>query len=120
MDWYLALPIAIAANIVPVPLILLFFGNVEKYLRRFSSWSALLDKLFARTRRRADAKIRRYQELGLIFFVAIPLPVTGAWTGSLIAYLFALELKRAFICITAGVVIAGVLVTAIVSGLLAL
>jgi uncharacterized membrane protein len=56
----------------------------------------------------------------LILFVAIPLPVTGAWTGSLIAYLFALRLKEALSCITAGVLIAGALVTAMSLGIIAL
>jgi uncharacterized membrane protein len=65
-----------------------------------------MDWLFAKTRSRADAKIRRYEHLGLLIFVAIPLPFTGAWTGALIAYLFDLKFAKSIITILIGVIIA--------------
>ena len=103
--------IAIAGNMVPVPFILLFLEDVEKYLRKWEKIARLMDWLFERTYRKANKKVRRWEYLALIFFVAIPLPGTGAWTGSLIAYLFKIDLKKAILMIFLGVLIAGIIVT---------
>jgi uncharacterized membrane protein len=105
-QWWEALPLVIIGNMLPIPFILLFFKYAEKWLRNFKFWSNLMDWLFERTRKRADAKIRRYEHLGLLLFVAIPLPFTGAWTGALIAYLFDLKFTRSLITIFVGVIIA--------------
>ena len=64
--------------------------------------------------------IRKYESLGLIIFVAIPAPVTGAWTGSVAAYLFKLPLRFAVPCIILGILIAGVVVTLVVQGVITL
>ncbi len=65
--------------------------------------------LFARTRRKANEQIRKYEYLGLFLFVAIPIPFTGAWTGALIAYLFDLKLSRSLLAILAGIIVAAVI-----------
>ncbi len=62
--------------------------------------------LFARTRRKANERIRKYEYLGLFLFVAIPIPFTGAWTGALIAYLFDLKFSRSLLAILAGIIVA--------------
>ncbi len=113
MEWYTVLPIAIIGNMVPVPFILVLFKKVEAWLRRFNIFERIFTWLFARTRSKAAQKIKKWEEVGLILFVAIPLPGTGAWTGSLIAYLFGLENKRSLIFIFIGVAIAGLAVTGI-------
>ena len=105
-EWYHAMPLAVLGNILPIPFILLFFRYVEKFLRNYKFWTKIMDWLFAKTRSRADAKIRRYEHLGLLIFVAIPLPFTGAWTGALIAYLFGLKFTKSLITILIGVIIA--------------
>lgn len=105
-EWWQAFPLAVLGNILPVPCILLFFHHVEKFLRRYQSWSRLMNWLFARTRKKANGKILRYRYVGLLLFVAIPLPFTGAWTGSLIAYLFNLEFKKSLFMIFVGILIA--------------
>lgn len=105
-SWWEALPVAVIGNMLPIPIILLFFHVVEKWLRNFRFWTNIMDWLFLRTRKRADAKIKRYEHLGLLLFVAIPLPFTGAWTGALIAYLFDLDFTRSIITIFVGVLIA--------------
>lgn len=105
-EWWQALPIAVAGNMLPIPFILLFFRFVEKFLRRFKFWTNIMDWLFAKTRKRADSKIRRYEYLGLILFVAVPLPFTGAWTGALIAYLFDLRFFKSLLTIFIGIIIA--------------
>ena len=64
--------------------------------------------------------IRKYESLGLILFVAIPAPMTGAWTGSIAAYLFKLPLRMAIPCIILGILIAGIVVTLVSQGVISL
>jgi len=105
-SWWHAFPFAIVGNVLPVPFILLFFHHVEKFLRRFRFWVNVMDWLFSKTRKRADRKIRRYEYFGLLLFVAVPLPFTGAWTGALVAYLFDLDFSKSLFTIFVGIVIA--------------
>jgi uncharacterized membrane protein len=105
-NWWNALPIAVIGNIFPIPFILLFFRYIEKFLRNYKFWTNIMDWLFAKTRKRADSKIKKYEYLGLLLFVAIPLPFTGAWTGALIAYLFDLKFSKSLITILLGILVA--------------
>jgi uncharacterized membrane protein len=105
---------SIIGNLIPVPFIFYLLGPIEKLLRYWERWDRFFNWLFKRTKSRASKKIERYKELGLIAFVAIPLPVTGAWTGTLIAYLFGLSSKKSFGSIALGVLIAGAIVGSIV------
>jgi uncharacterized membrane protein len=111
--WYQAMPIAIIGNILPIPFVLLFFRHAEKFLRNYKFWTKLMDWLFAKTRKRADAKIKRYEHIALLLFVAVPLPFTGAWTGSLIAYLFDLKFTKSIITIFIGIIIAALIMIAL-------
>jgi uncharacterized membrane protein len=79
-------------------------------LRRYSIFDRFFNWLFARTRR-YDSKIEKYGALGLAPFVAIPLPVTGAWTACAVAFVFGIRCRYAFAAILAGVIIAGLIVT---------
>ncbi len=107
--------LAVAGNFVPVLPILLLLEPVENHLRRFSTIDRFLDWLFRRTRSRS-AMIQKYESLGLILFVAIPAPMTGAWTGAIAAYLFKLPLRLAVPCIILGILIAGIVVTLVSLG----
>ena len=107
--WFHAMPIAILGNILPIPFILLFFRHAENFLRNYKSWTKLMDWLFAKTRKRADAKVKRYEHIALLLFVAVPFPFTGAWTGALIAYLFDLKFTKSIITIFIGIIIAAVI-----------
>jgi len=121
-NWWQAFPLAVAGNILPIPFILLFFQYVERFLRRYKFWTKIMDWLFARTRRKADSKIAKYEYLGLFIFVAAPIPFTGGWTGALIAYLFGLKFSKSLLAIFLGIVVAAIimiLVTLYVSWLLA-
>ena len=73
-----------------------------------------MEWLFAKTRKRANDKIKKYEHLGLLVFVAIPLPFTGAWTGALIAYLFDLNFSKSLITIFIGVIIAATIMTILI------
>ncbi len=108
--WYYALSLAIIGNLLPVPFILLFFNTASRLLSKIGLFNRALNWLFERTRRRGRS-VERYERIGLALFVAVPLPVTGAWTGSLVAVLFGLKFKYAFLSIFIGIFIAGVIVT---------
>ncbi len=108
--WYYALLLAIIGNLFPVPLILLFFGSISRVLSKIGCFRRILYWLFERTRQRSRV-IERYKRIGLVLLVAIPLPATGAWTGSFAATLLGLKFKYAFISIIIGVLIAGIIVT---------
>jgi uncharacterized membrane protein len=83
----------------------------SKLMNRFLNW------LYNRTRRKTRAKIEKYGAWALISFVAIPLPYTGAWTGALAAWLFDIPAKKAVPYIIIGILIAGIIVTAVTLGL---
>ena len=108
--WYYALCLALIGNLLPVPFILLFLEAITRGLSKIDFFQRGLNWLFGYTRRRGRI-VERYERIGLALFVAIPLPVTGAWTGSLAAKLFGLKFKHAFLAISIGVLVAGVIVT---------
>jgi uncharacterized membrane protein len=78
-------------------------------LRKFKVWSKFFDWLFKRTKKNSDL-IQKYEALGLALFVAIPLPMTGAWSGVIAASLFKIRFRYAFIAILTGVLSAGLIV----------
>lgn len=109
---YLAYFISIVGNLVPVVFLLLLLESVSRILSsRFNFFNRFFTWLFERTRKKHAAKFERFKELALIMFVAIPLPFTGAWTGSLCAFVFGIPFKKAFPLISLGVIIAGLIVT---------
>lgn len=112
LPWYQALYLAIIGNMLPVPFLLIFFESLTKVISRTEKGKRLLDWLFKRTGRRT-AIIDKYKSIGLMAFVAIPIPGTGAWTGSIAVFLFGLKFGRALLSIAAGVIICGAIVTAL-------
>lgn len=110
MPWYKAFCLAVAGNLLPVPFLLLFLESIVKWVSKVDIGKRLVDWVFQRTRRQGKF-IERYERVGLVLFVAIPLPMTGAWTGSIAAFLLGLKFRYALISILCGVIIAGVVVT---------
>lgn len=108
--WYYAYIIAVIGNMLPIPFILLFLDSITRILSKLTLFDRFFKWLFALTRRRGTL-IEKYERIGLILFVAIPLPITGAWTGSIAAVLLGMSFKRALLSIFLGVLIAGVIVT---------
>ncbi len=108
---------AILGNLAPIPIILILLEPVSNFLRQHSRfWEAFFRWLFARTRRRGEHYFRIYKELGLVAFVAVPLPITGAWTGCAAAFLFGIPPGRSFVLIALGVLIAASVVTSATLG----
>ena len=112
IPWYQALSPAIIGNLLPVPLLLLFLASLVKLVSRSNSGKRLVDWIFERTRRRANI-VEKYGSIGLVLFVAIPLPGTGAWTGAVAAFLFGLRYRHALVAITSGVIISAAVVTSL-------
>lgn len=110
IPWQEAYIISVIANFIPVIPILFLVGPLSEFLRRWRVFDRFFDWFFARARRKGKL-IGRFEAIGLMLFVAIPLPVTGAWTGSVAAFLFGVPKKVAIPAIFAGICIAGVVVT---------
>lgn len=116
--WWKTALCAVLGNLIPVVPLLLFLDPVSNALRkrlpladRFFMW------LFARTRRKTKDAIRKYGLFfGLVIFVAIPLPATGAWTGSIAGFIFGIRFWHALLAIILGVLIAGVVVSIVTYG----
>lgn len=108
--------LSVLGNLLPIIPLLLFLGPVSDFLRRFSIGDRFFSWLFARTRSKYIKDHENFGLTALAIFVAIPLPMTGAWTGCVIAFLLGFRFWPAFAAIAAGVLIAGVVVTTAVMG----
>ena len=107
---YKTLFLSYIGNMLPVIPLLVLLEPVSERLRHFHIWRKFFDWLFERTRKKAEI-VQRYEAIGLILLVAIPLPATGAWTGCIAASLFKIKFRYAFPAILTGVLIAGIVVT---------
>ena len=103
-----AIPLSIIGNIVPVPFILLLITPIFAWMKGTKKLKPLVEKLEARAMSKKD-QIEKYEFWGLVLFVGIPLPGTGAWTGSLIAALLGIKFKKAFPAIMLGICMATVI-----------
>ena len=103
-----AIPISIIGNILPIPFILLFIHQIFKWMKKIRIFRGLIEKLEARAMGKSD-KIQKYEFLGLMLFVGIPLPGTGAWTGALIASLLGIDIKKSSVAILCGIAMATVI-----------
>ena len=112
-----AIPVCIIGNIIPVPFILLLITKIFSLLRKTKLLRPIVDKLEKRAISKSDT-IARYEFWGLMMFVGIPLPGTGAWTGSLIAALLGIKNKKAVPAILLGLVMATVIICVIFYGIL--
>ena len=117
MPWWKAYTLCVVGNMLPVPVILLFIkkfiswsmSSEIKFLNRLANW---LNRKVEKNR----AKIEKYAFWGLAAFIAVPLPTTGAWTGSLVAAMIDMKFWKAMLTAIVGVLVAGVIVTVIVYG----
>ncbi len=102
--------LASLGNILFIAPVLFFLEPVSNYLMRFKWGKRFFDWNFARTRKKAEI-IERYEFWGLMIFVGIPLPLTGAWTGCIAASLFKMKFRYAFLANALGVIISGIIVS---------
>ncbi len=107
--------LSVLGNIIPIFLILRFLDPVSLFLsRKIPFMKKFFDFLFQKTRKDYDGRFKKYGYLALTLFTAIPLPITGAWTASLAAFLFGLSYVKSVVAIICGVLLAGVFVYFIV------
>ncbi len=108
----IALLLSLAGNILIAFLLLLFLNYCLSYfIKLFPFLEKFFNKLFSKTRSRHDKKFKRWEAWALVIIVAIPLPLTGAWTGALASYVFGIPWKKSFTLISMGVLIAAFIVT---------
>lgn len=111
---YKAFVISVLGNMLPVLPLLLGLEKISEYLsHRFYGFNKFFNWLFERTRKRHSGHFNHWGDLALMIFVAIPLPLTGAYSGAVAAFVFGIPAKHAFWSITLGVIIAGLIVTAV-------
>ena len=117
---WVAIPVAIVGNLVPIPFIIIFIKKIFAWMRKISpKLNKVVDKMEQKAEKNKE-KVLRYAFWGLVLFVAIPLPGTGAWTGALVAAMLDMPLKKALPSIILGVLIAGAVVAFVSYGAAAL
>lgn len=102
--------LSVLGNMLPIIPLMYLLNPVSERLRYIPLWKRFFDWLFERTKEKADL-VQKYEALGLAIFVAIPLPMTGAWSGAIAASLFKIRLRYAFPAIFLGVIGAAIIVT---------
>ena len=116
--WWKTYFMAVLGNMIPVAPLLLFLDPVSRWFRRHIKLAdRFFEWLFARSRRKGEVRMRKYGIfIGLMLFVAIPLPVTGAWTGCAAAFIFGVKFRLSFPAVLAGVLIASLVVSIVTYG----
>lgn len=107
-EW-VAFTAAVIGNMLPIPFIIVYIKRIFKWMRRhLPKLDGIVDKLEKKAHLKGE-KVSKYKYLGLLIFVAIPLPGTGAWTGALAAAFLDMPLRKALPSIFAGVLLAGII-----------
>ena len=111
-----AIPVGIIGNLLPLPFILLLITKIFDWMKGTKRLKPVVEKLEKKAMSQS-ANIEKYEFWGLVAFVGIPLPGTGAWTGALIAALLGIRFRKAFPAIVIGVCLAACIMTIISYGI---
>jgi len=120
IPWYWAYPFAVILNALVAPVCWIFLATVHKLLygatpeKGIRWYKNFFDRFIERARNKLSATVEKWGWLGIAVFVAIPLPMTGAWTGTLGAWILGISKRRTMLAVILGVIVAGVIVTAAV------
>lgn len=120
IPWYLAYPFAAALNALVAPVCWIFLATAHKLLygaepeKGFRWYRNFFDRFVEKARKKLSAKVEKWGWFGIAVFVAIPLPVTGAWTGTLGAWILGVSKRRTMAAVTLGVIAAGAVVTTVI------
>ena len=117
LAWYANLALCVIGNMIPVPFILFFIEKIFAFMKRYEKLGKIA-VFFEEKGEKNKEKVTKYATWGLLVFVGVPLPGTGAWTGALVAALLKMDKKTAILSIFGGVVLAGIIVTLISYGVL--
>ena len=107
----LAFLICVLSNMLVIPVVFLFLDTIHHQLYKIKLYRRFFDRMVVRTRKKAEKNVGKWGYWGVMLFVAIPLPVTGAYTGTLAAWILKLDKLKSFWFLALGVVIAGVIVS---------
>jgi uncharacterized membrane protein len=127
IPWYLAYPFAAVLNVLVAPVCWIFLSTLHKLfygvpakdggsggLKGFRWYRTLFDGFVERARNKLKSGVEKWGWLGIAAFVAIPLPITGAWTGTLGAWVLGISKRRTMLAVILGVLTAGAIVSAVV------
>ena len=109
--------LAYPASLIPAPFIILLIRRIFTWLEKITFFKKIIDRVIHRTQEKHHEKIEKYGYLGLFIIVAIPLPGTGVWSGSLVAALFQLKFKKALLMIVLGNLVAALAIMGIMLGI---
>ena len=116
---YRGLLISFIGNLIPIPFILLFISKILEWMENSNiKWMKKLAKWIHKKANKNKSQIEKYGYIGLMLFVGIPLPGTGAWTGCLVASLLELDKKKSFIYTLFGLVMASIIMIVFSYGIL--
>jgi uncharacterized membrane protein len=104
----------VAWNALAGPIAFLFLGSVHRLLYRWKRYADFFDRFVERARAKVHKEVERYGYWGILVFVGVPLPLTGAWTGALGAWILGMGRKRSMLAILGGVLMAGTIVSLVI------
>jgi uncharacterized membrane protein len=102
--------ISFLGSMLPVPFILLLFNKIFMWMKKYEFFSKI-NEFIEKKINKNSKHMEKYKEVGLITFIAIPLPTTGVWTGSAVAAFLNLDFKKSVLCATMGAIISAALIT---------
>ncbi len=111
MPWPGAYALCVGANALVAPLAWLFLNSLHRLFLKMAWYSTVFARFVAKTQKKIGPQVERWGWLGIAVFIAIPLPITGAWTGSLGAWLLGLGKRKTFLAASLGVIVAGIIVS---------
>lgn len=114
IPWYIAYPYCVGVNALAAPIAYIFLDSVHRLLYRWRFYRSIFDKVVERAHGKLQGKVERWGFWGVALFVGIPLPITGAWTGTLGAWVLGLSRRRTMLAVLVGVAAAGTIVSGIV------
>ena len=113
---FLAAPLCILTNAMVAPIAYTFLATFHKIIYSYWQWYAsFFDRFVAKAQSRVYPKVSKYGYWGILLFVAIPLPITGAWTGTLGSWIMGLDKRKTMMAVFGGVIVSGLIVTSLVA-----
>ena len=113
--WYVAFIYCVVINVLVAPVCWIFLATLHKLFVKMEWYRKFFDKFIVRARNKLQSGVEKWGWIGIAIFVAIPLPMTGAWTGTLGAWALGLDKKKTMLAIIVGVLVSGIIVTSIMT-----
>ena len=114
VPWYAAYAVAAFLNAMVAPVCWIFLSTLHKFFLKMNWYKIFFERFIERARNKLHDNVERWGWLGIAVFVAIPLPLTGAWTGTLGAWVLGLSRRKTMLAVVLGVITSGAIVTAVV------